>query len=536
MLPLNTMYDIAWPDLAKYLLFSLGLALLLATAFVILLRRQVRQAVAELAHGQQLLKRSEESLSITLHSIGDAVIATDAAGLITRMNPVAERLTGWTLAEALGRTLPEVFCIIDTGSRQPRQDPAQRVLASGQATGLANHTSLLARGGAEYQIADSAAPIRDSAGHLQGMVLVFSDVSEAYRVQASLAVSAELLERTGALAKVGGWQLELATMKLSWTRETFRIAELSDALEPPLADGIHLFAPEARPLIEAALQAAIDSGTPYDMELPWIGAQGTPKWVRTQGSAVRENGITLKLIGTIQDISESHQAKRELELSLQEKVGLLNEVHHRVKNNLQVITSLLRLEATRSEQLETRAVLGEMQARIRSMALLHESLYRSGIFASVDFASYLQQLATQAVRAQVGDVAVKLTLQLRPLTMSLDQAAPIGLLVNELISNSFKHAFPAGRGGELKIELKALDEAERQWCLRVSDNGVGLGDAAEFEARCARSLGMQLVFDLARQLGATLSIGPAPLAIFELLFVYDAPSSPHIPTRPAPLN
>jgi PAS domain S-box-containing protein len=530
------MHDIVWPELAKFLLLLLALALLLATAFVILLRRQVRQAMAELCRGQQLLKRSEESLSTTLHSIGDAVIATDAAGLISRMNPVAERLTGWPLAEALGRPLPEVLRIIDAGTRQPREDPAQRVLASGQARGLANHTSLLARDGAEYQIADSAAPIRDAAGRLQGVVLVFSDVSDAYRVQAALAVSSELLERTGVLAKVGGWQLDLATMKLSWTRETFRIAELSADEEPPLADGIHLFAPEARPLIEAALQSAIDSGTPYDLELPWLGAQGTPKWVRTQGSAVRENGITLKLIGTIQDITESHQAKRQLELSLQEKVGLLNEVHHRVKNNLQVITSLLRLEATRSHQLETRSVLSEMQARIRAMALLHESLYRSGVFASVDLANYLQQLATQAVRAQAGDAGVKLHLELHPLNMSLDQAAPFGLLVNELISNSFKHAFPVGRGGEVKIELRPMDAAEQHWCLRISDNGVGLGEAAEFEARCARSLGMQLVFDLARQLGATLSIGPAPLPVFELLFVCDALGNHQVSTRPVPLN
>jgi PAS domain S-box-containing protein len=532
------MHDIVWPDLAKALLASLALGLLLATAFVILLRRQVRRATAEICRAQQLLKRSEEDLSITLHSIGDAVIATDAAGLITRMNVVAERLTGWPLADALGRPLPEVLRIVDASSRQPRIDPAQQVITSGQAMALANHTSLLARGGAEYQISDSAAPIRDAAGALQGVVLVFSDVSQAYRVQAALATSRELLERTGALAQVGGWQLELPDMKLSWTSETFRIAELPAEQEPPLADGINLFAPEARPVIAAAIQAAIDAGTPYDLELPWIGARGTHKWVRTQGSAVLEDGKTLKLMGTIQDITERHQAKRQLELALQEKVGLLNEVHHRVKNNLQVITSLLRLEANRSQLSETRAVLSEMQARIRAMALLHESLYRSGIFASVDLASYLQQLATQAVRAQAGDAVVKLSLALQPLRMSMDQAAPFGLLVNELISNSFKHAFPDGRGGpdgELRIELQPLDESKREWCLRVSDNGVGLGDAAAFAARCERSLGLQLVADLARQLGATLSIGPPPLALFELVFVYDG-SSPELSTRPLPLN
>ncbi|WP_394788815.1 EAL domain-containing protein [Rhodoferax sp.] len=132
------------------------------------------------------LRQSEESLSITLHSIGDAVIATDTAGRITRMNGVAERLTGWPLAEAQGRPLSAVFRIVNSGTRETVVDPVQRVMEHGQVVGLANHTSLLARGGHEYQIADSAAPIRNADGQIVGVVLVFSDVSESYRVRQQL--------------------------------------------------------------------------------------------------------------------------------------------------------------------------------------------------------------------------------------------------------------------------------------------------------------------------------------------------------------
>ncbi|MDD5031091.1 MAG: EAL domain-containing protein, partial [Rhodoferax sp.] len=135
---------------------------------------------------QAALAESEESLTITLHSIGDAVIATDIAGQVSRMNPTAERLTGWTLADALGRPLSEVFRIVNAVTREVVPNPVQRVMEHGQTVGLANHTVLLARDGQEYQIADSAAPIRNAAGAIVGVVLVFSDVTENYQLQESL--------------------------------------------------------------------------------------------------------------------------------------------------------------------------------------------------------------------------------------------------------------------------------------------------------------------------------------------------------------
>jgi len=166
------------------------LVLLAVVTTILLWNRSLRHQVAlrtrELSMSMEALALSKEGLAITLNSIGDAVIATDTAGLITRMNPTAERLTGWSLADALGRSLTEVFRIINAQTRVPSVDPVQAVLTHGEVVGLANHTVLLARDAQEYQIADSAAPIRDGAGQILGVVLVFSDVTEKYRVQAAL--------------------------------------------------------------------------------------------------------------------------------------------------------------------------------------------------------------------------------------------------------------------------------------------------------------------------------------------------------------
>jgi len=145
--------------------------------------------ITDRKRAEQALRRSEENLAITLQSIGDAVMATDVQGCVTRMNPVAERLTGWPFAQASGRPLSEVFRIVDAHTRAAATDPVQRVLASGRVVELANHTALLARDGMEYQIADSAAPIRDAQGQVRGVVLVFSDVTERYRLQRAVQES-----------------------------------------------------------------------------------------------------------------------------------------------------------------------------------------------------------------------------------------------------------------------------------------------------------------------------------------------------------
>lgn len=212
-------------------------------------------------------------------------------------------------------------------------------------------------------------------------------------------------------------------------------------------------------------------------------------------------------------ISTDLTGRKNMELALQglvnEKVALLKEVHHRVKNNLQVISSLLSLEARRSKSAGTEAVIENMKNRVFAMAQLHESLYRSGTFASVDLGAYLGQLAKYSFRAlSVHHGLVKLKLNMGSVTVGMDQAASAGLILNELISNCLKHGFPEGSTGEIGVDLQPAPDAEpltgSRWCLRVSDNGAGF--PPDFDAKRAASLGLQLVVDLGQQLGGTLTV------------------------------
>ncbi|WP_410499292.1 EAL domain-containing protein [Chitinibacter sp. S2-10] len=172
------------------LLVAFFLTALLIASYI-LIRRQLREKEAS----QAALRQSEESLSITLHSIGDAVLATDTAGCVTTMNPVAERLTGWTIAEAKGQPIDDVFFIINEFTQALQIAPVAQVLATGQTQELANHTVLIARDGSHCPIADSAAPIRDREGQICGVVLVFRDVTVEKQMQSLIREQNALLEQ-----------------------------------------------------------------------------------------------------------------------------------------------------------------------------------------------------------------------------------------------------------------------------------------------------------------------------------------------------
>jgi two-component sensor histidine kinase len=222
----------------------------------------------------------------------------------------------------------------------------------------------------------------------------------------------------------------------------------------------------------------------------------------------------VRIYGTFQDVTARKCVDTELLNALNEKTALLKEVHHRVKNNLQVITSLLSLESVRSPELATKNVLKDMKDRIRSMALLHETLYRTGIFASVELGDYLKQLATQVFRANATSaIPVSLTCEFEPLSLEMDQALPCGLIINELISNSLKHGFTLGSKGHINVTLKVINCMVQ---LTVSDTGVGL--AQDFELQKAASLGLHLVSDLAKQLGGKLEIQTGQGAVFTVSF------------------
>jgi len=326
--------------------------------------------------------------------------------------------------------------------------------------------------------------------------------------EAEFRTLAEAMPQIVWVARTDGWNTYFSHQWMDYTGLT---------LEESLGHGWNKpFHPDDQQRALEAWQEATATGGVYSVESRLRRADGVYRWWLIRGTPHKDaSGHILKWFGTCTDIHDMKVAGLDLAVSLKEKESLLREVHHRVKNNLQVISSLLRLESGRIEHPATTAVLKEMQGRIRAMSLLHEAIYRSDNFARVDMALYLKQLASQLLRSHTtGNMNVRLELDLSPLSLDIDQAVPCGLLLNELVSNALKHGFPAGRPGSVRVELKPRENGA--FSLRVTDDGVGL--PADFESKRGRSLGLQMVADLARQMKGRLAVDPGPAAVFEVTF------------------
>jgi two-component sensor histidine kinase/CheY-like chemotaxis protein len=215
------------------------------------------------------------------------------------------------------------------------------------------------------------------------------------------------------------------------------------------------------------------------------------------------------------EVRERQRVEEQLRASLREKEILLREIHHRVKNNLQVITTLFKLQATSVEDPRARELLREGQNRVKAMALVHENLYRAKDLGRIDFAQYVHHLVEQLLRSHGAEARLlSLNILVEDVFLGVDTAIPCGMIVNELVCNSLRHAFPENRPGEVRIELRAL--APQRYTLRVSDNGVGL--PAGLDLRNPPSLGLQIVTALTRQLDGTLEHFPSAGAVFQITF------------------
>jgi two-component sensor histidine kinase len=207
------------------------------------------------------------------------------------------------------------------------------------------------------------------------------------------------------------------------------------------------------------------------------------------------------------------RAEQKIEASLREKEVLLREIHHRVKNNLQVIVSLLGMTAHRSENPEALAVLEESRSRVYSMALVHQTLYSSNTLSYVDMNRYIPRLVQAIQAALCNPSRISVTGKSSDVEVDLDQAVPLGLIINELVSNAIKHGFPGGREGLVVVELV---EQEQNLLLTVRDNGVGLNPGESYETE--HSLGLHLVRAMAEQLGGILATRSQGGTVVELQF------------------
>ncbi len=260
----------------------------------------------------------------------------------------------------------------------------------------------------------------------------------------------------------------------------------------------------------------------FFFEYRMIDVDGQWKWIYSQETVFLRNadGKVKQVIGSASDITKLKEVETKLQLSLSEKEVLLREVHHRVKNNLSVVDSLLSMQARYINDAESLKAISDSQRRIHTMSLIHEQLYQSHDVNKVDFCEYLHRLVGNLYSStNFNDQQIELKLDVKPTLLNIDMAIPMGLIVNELLTNAFKYAFPNDQQGLIEVILYQSND-DRDLHLIIRDNGIGISENVDFNG--TDSLGLRLVRILTQQLRASLDLSCAVGTSFHFTFRADA--------------
>jgi two-component system CheB/CheR fusion protein len=454
----------------------------------------------------QDLRESEERFRLLVDSVRDyALFQMDPSARIASWNSGAERLLGYSESEIIGQSAVRLFTPEDAA-----EGAAIRELETARTTGRAEGERWhIRKDGSRFFASGVVTTVRDEAGRLRGFAKMMRDITELKKADEQLRQQAQLLELAQDVIMVRGldgrisfWN-DAASETYGWSK--------AEALGQVSYDLLHTVLPDALPAIEAALSAK----NRWEGELVHTRRDGTQltvwsRWALQFDSHTKP--VCILEINT--DITARKRADQQLRTSLREKEVLLKEIHHRVKNNLQVIASLLSLQSEHIADSKVLAMLEEMNNRVRSIAAIHEMLYGSTDLSRIDFAAYLNTIAKDLMSffsARPGKVQVKVDSQ--PISLDITKAAPCGLIVNELLTNSFKHAFHDKHEGLITVSFRCAGE---ECTLEISDNGVGM--PAKLDVQSATSMGLQLLGLLVQQLKGKLEIDRSSGTRFTITF------------------
>ncbi len=456
----------------------------------------------------------DERLRQLLDGIRDfAIIMLDLDGRVSAWNSGAQFLYGYAADEIIGGSFTALFRPEDIAAGIDRYE-LQIAQAEGRYEG---ESWRLRKDGTQFWAHVVISAVRDPDGSLVAFGKVTRDMTEQYRAkeQFRLAIEAAptgmiMVDRQGRIVLVNA-QIEklfgycreeligqgiemLVPERFRRQHPVYRRDFFNDPRSRPMGAGRDLFG-----LRKDGAEVPIEIGL-NPLESPdgdFVLSSVVDITERKRAEEERE-----ELLGQLEVRVQTRT--RELTATLTEREVLLQEVHHRVKNNLQVISSLINLQLRRVGEDASRHALKECQTRVQAIALIHQQLYQSKDYARVPFSEYTKSLAANVFQAAgVSPQSVSLQLAIEDLALPVDKAIPCGLILNELITNALKHAFPGERTGTIRVELGMV--RRDRLMLLVSDDGVGLPKGLDLKT--PGSLGLQLVRMLARQVDADLQIG-----------------------------
>ena len=437
-----------------------------------------------------------------LEAAPDGMVIVDQAGKIVLVNGEAERMFGYPRAELVGQKVevlvPQQFRSRHEEKRRDyTRDPRTRPM------GIGMELSGRRKDGSEFPVEISLSPLKTAQGTLVSAAV--RDVTERRLIQKALRESEQRFRAlVHGVKDYAIYMLDPEGRVMSWTEAAeattgYRTEEIVGQ------DFSRFFTPEDRGSGKPAeaLRVAASAGR-WEDERWRVRKDGARLYVSTLLTALRDEQGRLTGFATVtrditerKRIEEMKRKEEQMAEALRREVLLRREIHHRVKNSLQIISSLLFLHAQSIGDPRLMDILNESRSRVASIALIHEKLYRAGNATVMDFSDYIRDLVRDVFQAlRISRAEITPRIETEPVQVGVDVAVPCGLIVTELVSNALRHAFADGHGGEVAVELHPHDHDTLT--LRVSDNGRGLPEG--FDWQHTRTLGLQLVNDLARQL------------------------------------
>jgi PAS domain S-box-containing protein len=466
------------------------------------IEQQVEERTADLARANKLLDalRAEavSQLAAIVTSSDDAIIGMTLNGIIRNWNAGAERLYGYSAQEVTGRSLA-LLCPPD------RMDEVPTILdriAHGEH--VRNFETVRRRkNGRKIDVSLTISPVKDAEGNIIGASKIARDVTERNRIEAGLRKNEARFHMMADTAPVMVWMAgpdgRCTFVNKRWLEFTGR--PLEHEIGDDWVTGLH---PTDVERCQETYEGSFKSEQPFSMEYRMRRKDGEYRWVLDTGVPFFEPGGRFGgYIGTCVDMTERKDMENELRKALKEKESLLREVHHRVKNNLQVISSLLNLQASSIKDPQIAQLFRECQVRITSIALLHDTLHRSDNLSLIAMSEYMRTLIGHLFRSYgVDSNRIRVNLQVDEVEFDIDTGLTCGLILDELVSNCLKHAFSGSRQGCITIALQA--HVDDTYSLRVSDNGVGLPKDGVLNN--PDSLGLELVGLMAEKLDGAITL------------------------------
>ena len=469
---------------------------------------QLQREIIERSKVENELRLAKQYARSIIDSSLDMIVATDIDYNINEFNAAAEATFGYSKDEMLGQPLSILF-----SDGVEMEKVVNRITQKGA---LANEIINKKKDGTFFISFLSASVLKNEKGEVVGAMGVSRDITAIKKAEEELRLSEErhraIYDQAyigiARIAKMGRFLLvnERLCSMLDYTaeelyRKTFYELGVQEEVEESLGDWDQL------------LSGRIKN---FSREQTYVRQDGDLLRTNVTVSLVRDaNNNPNYFVAVFEDITERKEYEAQLEDSIKEKEVLLKEVHHRVKNNMQVISSILNLQSSYISDETALAILRESQDRIKSMSFVHESLYQSKTLSEVNFSEYIQNISRNLFHSYsrpAGGIALRFDLEED--FLNLDTSIPCGLIINELVSNSLKYAFQGREKGVVVISFSKLADGKLK--LIVADDGIGLPEG--FDIENAESLGLQLVTTLVTQISGKMEIDRTNGTCFNIVF------------------